>query len=97
MENTNETKPKTEETNVTVTFINPGNNTVGICAFIFSIISLFLFTIVFMPIALILAIIALIKKQYAWGVCALIVCIIAACISPTIWFLIGLWSLVAGG
>lgn len=82
MEPTNDNASKSQE--IKVTFTNPQSNAVGICALIFSIISVFFFAIFFMPIALILAIIALVKKQYVWGICALIVCVISFSTSPTL-------------
>ena len=61
------------------------SSAVGICALIFAIISIFFFAIVFVPLAIILSIIAILKKQFTWGICALIVACASALLSPTVW------------
>jgi hypothetical protein len=82
-----------EATSSTVVVVNqPASAAIGICALIFSIISLFFFAIIFIPLSLILSIIAIIKKQFVWGICAIIVAIVSAWLSPTVWLALGLGS-----
>lgn len=77
----------------TVVVVNqPASSAIGICALVFAIISVFFLAIVFVPISLILSIIALIKKQFVWAICAIIVAIVSAWLSPTIWFALGIGS-----
>lgn len=73
--------------------ISPQSNAVGICALVFSILGLFFLTILFVPIAIVLSTIALVKKQYVWGVSALIICIIAIYTSPMFWLLFASFGL----
>jgi hypothetical protein len=49
----------------------------------------------FVPLAIIFAIIALVKKQFAWGIAALIIAIISAWMSPSIWALLAGIGLVS--
>lgn len=83
--------------------VNKGQSTViiqqapsaalGICALIFSIISIFFLAILFIPLALIFGIIAIIKNQLAWGISAIIISIISAFFSPSfawLWLIFGL-------
>lgn len=74
---------------VKVEVIQPPSPVIGICGFVFGIVSIFVFTIVIMPIALILSIIACFKRQYGWGIAGLIACVIAALTSPTLWLIFG--------
>lgn len=76
-----------------VILVNQNSNAIGICALIFSIISILMFAIVFMPIGLILAIVALVKKQYVWGICAIVACVISFFTSPTLLLMFGMSSL----
>jgi hypothetical protein len=66
----------------------PGSG-IGICALIFAILGLLIIAIPFVPLALILSIVAIVKKQLMWGICALVITIIAAILSPSIWLLLG--------
>lgn len=69
------------------------SNAVGICALVFSILGFFFLAILFIPVAIVLSAIALIKKQHVWGICALIICIIAICTSPSFYFLLFMFGL----
>jgi hypothetical protein len=70
---------------------------IGICALIFAILGLFFFAIIFVPLSLILAVIAILKRQFVWGICAIIIAGIAAWLSPTIWLMLGIGNLAAYG
>ncbi|MDR1742067.1 MAG: hypothetical protein LBR38_09560 [Synergistaceae bacterium] len=63
----------------------PKSQAIGICALVFAIISLFIAAIVFVPLAIILGVIGIVKKQYAWAISALVVAIVSALMSPTLW------------
>jgi hypothetical protein len=67
--------------------------TFGIIGLICSIISIFFLAIVFMPIGLILGIVATVKKSYGLGIAAILVAIIALFLSPTLYLALGLGSL----
>lgn len=73
--------------------ICPSSNAVGVCALVFSILSFFFLTILFAPVAIVLTAIALVKRQYVWGISALIICIIAIYTSPTFWLLFASFGL----
>ena len=74
-----------EKTGNTVVVINQASSAVGICALVMAILSIFFLAIPFVPLSLILSIIAIVKKQYAWGICALVTALISAALSPSIW------------
>ena len=69
-----------------VIVVQQASSPIGICAVIFAVLGLFFFAILFVPVALILSIIAICKGQYTWGFCAIIITIIAVLLSPTMWF-----------
>jgi len=84
-----------DKTEKTVVIVNPTTSlAVGICALIFAILGLFFFSIVFVPLSLILSVIAIIKKQLAWGISAIVIAGIAAWTSPTIWIALGIGSVL---
>ncbi|MDR3264824.1 MAG: hypothetical protein LBT15_02320 [Synergistaceae bacterium] len=75
-----------ENTPQRVVIINQApSSAVGICALIFAIISIFFFAIVFVPLAILLSIIAILRKQFTWGICAFIIACVSAILSPTVW------------
>ena len=77
--------PNEQATNTVVVVQQAPSAAIGICALIFSIISIFFLALVFVPLAFILAVVAIIKKQYVWGICAIVIAFFSACLSPTIW------------
>lgn len=81
-----------DRTEIRVVFINLKSEAIGICAFIFGILSMFKFTILFMPISLVMAAIAWGKSQRIWAICAIISCVIALLTSPKILFMLGMRS-----
>ena len=70
--------------------VKESSSAIGICALIFAILGIFIFAILFVPLSLILSIIAVVKKQYVWGICAIILNVIAALTSPTLLLALGL-------
>ena len=73
---------------------NNMSNALGIASFIFGLISIFFLAPVFVPLALLLGIIAIIKKQLAWGIFGIICSIIGFATSP---ILLGIFGLVSLG
>ena len=67
----------------------------GIIAVIFGVISIFMWSILFAPLALVLGIIALFMGQIGWGITAIILSIIGALTSPMIIMMLGLGALLA--
>ena len=85
--------PEEKTGNTVVVVQQAPSSAVGICALVFAILGIFIFAIIFVPLSLILSIIAIMKKQYGWGICALILALIAAFTSPTILILLGMSSM----
>lgn len=73
---------------------NNMSNALGIASFIFGLISIFFLAPVFVPLALLLGIIAIIKKQLAWGIIGIICGIIGFVTSP---ILLGIFGLATIG
>ena len=76
---------ESDERNVVV--VQPQSQAFGICALIFAIISIFFMAFIFVPLAIIFAIVALVKGQVVMGICAIIIAIVSGAMSPTIWAL----------
>ena len=66
----------------TVIVQNNSSNALGIASFIFGLISIFVLSPIFVPLAVILGIIAVIKKQFVWGVLGLVCAVIGFMTSP---------------
>ena len=79
-----------DSNNQNVRIVQVRSSAVGIVAFIFGVISIFIFAVVFVPLSLIFALIALLKKQFGWAIGAIICSAIGFATSPV------LWGLVAG-
>ena len=74
------------------------SSAVGICALIFGIISIFFFSALFVPLSLIMAIIALIQKQTGLAIGAIICAMIGTFTSPTLLlFFTGILAAITGG
>jgi len=84
---------KGQQVNVIVQQGGGGAMAAGICALIFGIIGIFFLAIVFVPLSVICAIIAIIKKQYVLGICSIVVDIVAFMLSPTLLAIFGIASL----
>jgi hypothetical protein len=91
-----------EENNVapqpTVTHVvvqsNP-SNALGIASFVFGILSIFILAPLFVPLAMILGIIAVIKKQLLWGILGMVCALAGIATSPIFLGLMGLASIGA--
>jgi len=62
----------------------PKGEVIGVCALVFAILGLFTIAIPFVPLALILSTLAIVRQQYGWGASALVITLVTAVLSPTI-------------
>ena len=67
----------------------------GIIAVIFGVISIFMWSIFFVPLALVLGVIALFIGQIGWGIAAIILSVIGVLTSPMIIMMLGMGVLLA--
>lgn len=79
----------------TIIIRNETSNGIGIAAFVFGVISIFFMSPVFVPLAVLLGIIAVIKKQLIWGVLGLLCASIGFITSPILLGIFGLVSIIA--
>jgi hypothetical protein len=77
----------------TVIVQNNTSNAIGIASFVFGIISIFIFAPLFVPLAVILGIVAIVKKQLVWGILGIFCAIIGFATSPILLGLLGLVSI----
>jgi accessory gene regulator protein AgrB len=75
---------------------NAPNNSLGIASFIFGLISIFILSPIFVPLAVIVGTIAVIKKQYSWGILGLVCAVIGFLTSPILLGLLGLFTFGSG-
>lgn len=87
------TTPQPSVTNVIVQH-NP-SNAAGIASFVFGVISIFILAPIFVPLAIILGIVAVIKKQLLWGIMGLVCALIGIATSPIFLGLMGLASVAS--
>lgn len=94
MEKDNNQKPPAQESGGQPQHIvvehKTSSSAVGICALVFGVISIFFLTVLFAPLALIMAIIAFVKKQIGWAIGAVICAIIGMLTSPIFLGLLGI-------
>ena len=79
----------------TIIIQNNSSNALGIASFVFGVISIFFMAPLFVPLAIIFAILAIIKKQVAWGVTAIICSIIGFLTSPILLGLLGTFTFLS--
>jgi len=77
----------------TIIIRNETANAIGIAAFILGLLSIFIFSPIFVPIASILGVIAVVKKQLLWGILGLVCAIIGFVTSPILMGLTGIISI----
>ena len=65
----------------------------GFASILFGILGIFTLGLLFVPLAFLFAIIALFKRQIALGLVGLILAVIAAITSPSLWAVFGLGAL----
>ena len=90
---TNETSEAVQAATSTVIVQNNTSNALGIASFVFGVISIFILAPLFVPLAVLLGIIAVIKKQLVWGILGIFCAIIGFATSPILLGLLGLASL----
>jgi len=78
----------------TVILKNETGNAIGIASFVLGLVSIFILSPIFVPIAIILGVIAVIKKQLVWGILGLVCALIGFVTSP---ILMGTFGLVGLG
>lgn len=86
-----------KENQQTVVVVQNQSNALGIASFIFGLISIFIFSPIFVPLALIFGVIGMLKKQIVWGIVGIIFAIIGFATSPMLLGMFGLASLGAMG
>ncbi len=86
-----------KENQQTVVVIQNQSNALGIASFIFGLISIFIFSPLFVPLALIFGVIGMLKKQIVWSIVGIIFAIIGFVTSPILLGMFGLASLGAMG
>jgi hypothetical protein len=74
----------------TIIVQNNTSNALGIASFIFGLISIFILAPLFVPLAVLLGIFAVIKKQLVWGILGLFCALIGFITSPILLGLLGL-------
>lgn len=79
----------------TVIVQNNTSNALGIASFVFGIISIFVLAPLFVPLAVLLGIIAVVKKQLVWGILGLFCALIGFVTSPVLLGGLGLVSISA--
>lgn len=80
---------------VTVVVKRDNANALGIAAFVFGLISIFTLAPIFVPLAIIVGTIAIIKKQLAWGIIGLVCALIGFLTSPILMGLVGIMTIGA--
>nr|VFK12801.1 MAG: hypothetical protein BECKLPF1236B_GA0070989_104018 [Candidatus Kentron sp. LPFa] len=81
-----------QQTSSTVIIVDKRGNAAGIASFIFGLLSIFFLAPLFVPLALLLGVIGVIKKQLIWSVLGIVCGIIGFVTSP---ILLGLFGLAA--
>lgn len=80
-------------TTSTIILQNNTSNALGIASFVFGVISIFILAPLFVPLAILLGIIAVIKKQLVWGILGIFCALIGFATSPILLGILGFASL----
>ena len=67
-----ETNKNSQPQQINVIVKSDVSNAIGIASFVFGIISIFFLAPIFVPLAVLLGIIAIVKKQLVWGILGLV-------------------------
>ena len=86
---------KAKDSNQTITIVNKTGNAVGIASFIFGLISIFILSPLFVPLAFICGIIGIVKKQLVWSILGLVCALVGFFTSPILMGIFGLASMGA--
>ena len=82
-------KENQKDSNQTIIMQQGASNAIGIVSFIFGLISVFILSPLFVPLALILGTIGIVKKQMLWSIMSIVLAIIGFATSP---ILLGLFA-----
>jgi len=82
------------ENKETVVVIQNQSNALGIASFIFGLISIFILSPLFVPLALLFGVLGIIKKQIVWSIVGIIFALVGFATSP---MLLGMFGLVSMG
>ena len=82
-------------TATTVIVKHDASNALGIASFVFGLISIFILSPIFVPLALILGIVAVLKKQILWGGLGLVCALAGFVTSPILLGILGIASIGA--
>ena len=85
------------ENKETIVIVNNQSNALGIASLIFGFISIFIFSIIFVPLALILGILGIIKKQIILSVLGIVFALIGFATSPMLLGIFGLATIATTG
>ena len=88
----NEKKQDGGAPHTTVIVQQAAGSGVGICALVFGVISIFFLSPLFVPLSVIMAVIAIMKKQIGWGIGALVCAAIGLFTSPILMTALGFAS-----
>jgi len=72
-----------------VIIIEKQSDALGIASVIFGLVSIFVFSVIFMPLALLFGILGLLKKQYVWSSVGIIFALIGFATSPMLLAMVG--------
>ncbi len=72
--------------------IQNASSAMGIASFIFGLISIFMFSILFVPLSLLFGVIGIIKKQFIWSSLGIVFAIIGFMTSPVLLGMLGMAS-----
>ena len=86
-----------KENQQTVVVVQDRSNALGIASFIFGLISIFILSPLFVPLALLFGVIGIVKKQIVWSIVGMIFAIIGFATSPMLLGIFGLASIGATG
>ena len=72
-----------------VIIIEKQSDALGIASVIFGLVSIFVFSVIFVPLALLFGILGLLKKQYVWSSVGIIFALIGFATSPMLLAMVG--------
>jgi len=90
-------KRMSNENQETVVIVQNKSNALGIVSLIFGLLSIFILSIVFVPLALLFGTLGIIKQQYIWSIVGIIFAIIGFFTSPMLLGMLGLAGVAATG
>lgn len=89
---TDENNKNTQPQQINVIVKSDVSNAIGIASFVFGIISIFFLAPLFVPLAVLLGIIAIVKKQLVWGILGLVSAFFGFITSPILMGFFGLMT-----